>query len=172
MSPEPLSWRPSEALRKFLLLAGLVILIDQSAILIASIVPPAPSSAQWRFGAVGLAAGRATPILVADLLLLLSLFASGSRIALRVIAAIHVLFSLAAIGALGIFALDMLEIRSLQPLDGRTPMMASAIRAAIALAVVAAYGLWSAILIVRGTRRQSFRSADQRIVMETHSAGG
>ena len=172
MSPEPLSWRPTEALRKFLLLAAVVIFVDQTAILLASIVPPTPSSPQWRFGAVGLAAGRATPLLVADLLLLLSLFASGSRVTLRVIAGIHVLVALAVLAILGLFALDTLEIRSLQPLEGRTQMMASAIRAAIALVVVAGYCLWSAAIIIRGTMRTSVRSADQRIVMETHSAGG
>jgi hypothetical protein len=147
-----------------------VILLDQAAILAASIYPIAANSVNRRFGAVGQAAGRATPFLLADLLLLAAGMFAGHRGFLRVLAGLHVLLAVLLLAALGMFVLDTLEIRQLIPLDARQQALASATRAAIALVAVAAYCLVIAIRVIRATPpRGTVRSADRRIVLEGHA---
>ena len=170
MTSTPISIKPSGPVAGILYLAAIVILLDQAAILAASIYPVAASSVNWRFGAVGLFAGRATPFLLADLLLLAAGMFAGHRGFLRVLAVLHVLFAVLLLGALGMFVLDTLEIRQLLPLDARAQALASAVRAAIALLAVAAYCLVIAVRVIRSTPpRSAARSADRRIVLEGHA---
>jgi hypothetical protein len=166
----PISIKPSGPVAGVLYLAAAVILLDQAAILAASIYPIALDSVNWRFGAVGLAAGRATPFLLADLLLLGAAMFAGHRGFLRVLAAVHVLVALILLAALGMFVLDTLEIRQLIPLDARRQALASAARAALALVAVALYCFIVAVRVVRATPpRGAVRSADRRIVLEGHA---
>jgi hypothetical protein len=166
----PTSIRPSGPIAGILYLAAAVILLDQAAILAASIYPPAADSVNWRFGAVGLAAGRATPFLLADLLMLGAAMFAGHRGFLRVLAVVHVLVAVGLLAALGMFVLDTLEIRQLIPLDARRQALASAARAAIALLAVVLYCLIVAVRVIRATPpRSTARSADRRIVLEGHA---
>jgi len=147
-----------------------VVLLDQTAILAASVYPIATDSVNWRFGAVGLAAGRATPFLLADLVLLAAGMLAGHRGFLRFLAGLHVLVAVLLLGAVGMFVLDTLEIRQLLPLDARPQALASAARAALALSAVAVYCLVVAIRVIRASPPRSVvRSADRRIVLEGHA---
>lgn len=152
-----------------LYLAAAVVLLDQTAILAASVYPVAAGSVNWRFGAVGLAAGRATPFLLADLLLLAAGMLAGHRVFLRVLAGFHILVAVLLAGTLGLFVLDTMEIRVLLPLDARRQAIASATRAFIALLVMAIYCLVVAIRVIRATPRATARSADRLIVFEGHT---
>jgi hypothetical protein len=162
--PVPAVWRP---LAGILYVGASVLFVDQVAILAASVYPIAGNSVQWRFGAVGLAAGRATPFLLCDLLLLSAAFLAGHRWVLRGLGVVHlilgVLLPLLVVG----FVLDSLQIRQLLPLDARTQAMASAIRAAVALGVVSAFCVVVAVRILRVTRTASTgRAADRRLVVD------
>jgi hypothetical protein len=166
----PISIKPSGPVAGILYLAAAVILLDQAAILAASIYPVAAGSVNWRFGAVGLAAGRATPFLLADLLLLGAAMFAGHRGFLRVLAVVHVLVAVGILAALGMFVLDTLEIRQLIPLAGRGQAIASAVRAALALLAVVLYCFIVAVRVFRATPpRSAVRSADRRIVLEGHA---
>lgn len=170
MSSVPVSLKPNRAVAGTLYLAAVVILVDQVAILAASIYPLAPDSVNWRFGAIGLAAGRATPFLIGDLLLLAAGFLAGHRGFLRVLAVAHVLMAVLLLGGLGMFSLDTLEIRQLLPLDARTSALSSAGRAAIALLALTIYCLVVAVRVIRATPlRPATRSAERRIVLEGHT---
>jgi len=166
----PISIKPSGPAAGILYLAAVVILLDQAAILAASVYPIAADSVNWRFGAVGLAAGRATPFLLADLLLLAASMLAGHRGFLRGLAVLHVLITVALLAMLGMFVLDTLEIRQLIPLDARQQALASATRAALALGAVSIYCLMVAVRVIRATPpRSALRSADRRIVLEGHA---
>lgn len=169
MTSVPSSLKPGGPAAGILYLAAAVVLVDQAAILAASVYPLATDSVNWRFGAVGLAAGRATPFLLADLMLLAAGMLAGHRVFLRVLGGIHVLVGVLLLGILAMFVLDTLEIRQLIPLDGRRQALASATRAAVALAVVALYCFVVAVRVIRATPpRAMARSADRRIVLEGH----
>ncbi len=162
--------KPSGPAVGALYLAGFIVLLDQAAILAASVYPIAAGSVNWRFGAVGLAAGRATPFLLADLLVLAAAMLAGHRTLLRVLALLHLLLGVLLLGALGMFILDTVEIRQLIPLDARRQAIVSASRAAIALVAVAIYCLVVAVRVIRATPpRAAVRSADRRIVIEGHA---
>ena len=170
MTSAPISVKPSGPVAGILYLAAIVILLDQLAILAASIYPIAVDSVNWRFGAVGLLAGRATPFLLADLLFIAGGMLAGNRGFLRFLAVLHVLLAVVLLAALGMFVLDTLEIRQLIPLDARKQALASATRAAIALFTVAIYCLVIAVRVIRTTPpRSAVRSADRRIVLEGHA---
>jgi len=170
LTSAPISLKPGGPAAGILYLAAFVILLDQSAILAASIYPIAAESVNWRFGAVGLLAGRATPFLLADLLFLAGAILGGNRGFLRFLAVAHVLVAVMLLAALGMFVLDTLEVRQLIPLDARKQALASATRAAIALVAVAIYCLVIAVRVIRSTPpRSSVRSADRRIVLEGHA---
>ncbi|HKP28561.1 MAG TPA: hypothetical protein VJU15_04135 [Gemmatimonadales bacterium] len=170
MTSASISIKPSGPASGILYLAAIVILLDQSAILAASIYPIAAGSVNWRFGAVGLLAGRATPFLLADLLLIAGGMLAGHRGFLRFLAVLHVLITVLLLAALGMFVLDTLEVRQLIPLEAREQALASATRAAIALFTVAIYCLMVAVRVIRTTPpRSSARSADRRIVLEGHA---
>lgn len=166
------SWKPTTAfpVAGLLYLAAAVILVDQAAILVASVYPPAPASVQWRFGATGLAAGRATPFLIADLMLIAGGILGGHRLLLRGVAALHLILTVVLLATVALFVLDTLEMRQLLPLEGRRQALLSAGRAAVALTVLSGYALWSAVAIFRRTPRPpAGRSADRRIVLETRA---
>ena len=170
MTSVPISFKPSGPVAGILYLAAIVVLLDQAAILAASVYPIAADSVNWRFGAVGLAAGRATPFLLADLLLLAGGMLGGHRGFLRVLAGLHVLFAVILLAALGMFVLDTLEIRQLIPLDARQQALASATRAALALIAVTIYCLIVAVRVIRATPpRSAVRSADRRIILDGHA---
>ena len=170
MTSVPISLKNNRSVAGILYLAAIVILVDQAAILAASIYPLAFESVNWRFGAIGLTAGRATPFLLGDLLLLSAGILAGHRGFLRFLAAMHVLVAVLLVAALGMFVLDTLEIRQLLPLDARGNAMASATRAAIALLAMVVYCFLVAIRVIRATPyRPGVRSAERRIVLEGHS---
>jgi len=163
-------FKPSGPAAGILYVAAVVVILDQLAILAASVYPVTVDSVNWRFGAVGLAAGRATPFLLADLLLLAGGMLAGHRVFLRFLAGLHVLVAVLLAGTLGLFVLDALEIRQRIPLDARRQALASAVRAAVALAAVILYCLIVAVRVIRATPpRPALRSADRRLVLDGHA---
>ncbi len=165
-SPQP-SMRSLGPMAGFLYFAAAVVFLDQLAILAASVYPVAMDSVQWRFGAVGLTAGRTTPFLLADLLLLAAGLVAGHRVLLRTVGALHLVVAVVLLGLVALFTLDALEMRQLLPLDTRAQALASAGRAEVALVAVAAFCLWVGVKVIRQTPAPpSVRSADRRLVID------
>ena len=166
-SSQPLA-RPT-ALPAILYLTAGVILVDQLAILLASVLPWSPGAVQWRFGAVGLAAGRATPFLLADLLLLTGALLGSHRGALRTIAFLHLFLAPLVLSVGALFVLDAMEVRQGLPLEARRQALISAGRALVALLALSLFSVWVGIRVLRSTpARSSARSAD-RFVLDSRS---
>jgi len=161
---------PRSPFAGILYIGALVLFLDQLAILGASVYPAALDSVQWRFGSVGLAAGRATPFLICDLLFLSAGVLAGHRWFLRALGVLHVFVALVILAGVAGFILDTLEIRQMLPLETRQQAMASAIRAVVALVAVSIFCVVVGVRVIRGTPPASAaRSADRRLVLDNRS---
>jgi len=136
----------SSATRPFLgllYLAGAVLVIDQSLILASSIMPFSPGAAQWRFGAVGLAAGRITPLLVADTAIILAAVWLGHRAMLRAWAILHLALVVVVILGLGSFVLDTIQVRQQLVPEAHRGMLLGASRVGLMLVAMIVWGMWT-----------------------------
>lgn len=136
----------SSATRPFLgllYLAGAALVIDQALILASSIMPFSPGAAQWRFGAVGLATGRVTPLLLADTVIILAAVWLGHRTMLRVWALLHLALVVAFLLALGSFVLDTIQVRQQLVPEAQTGMLLGASRVGIMLLVMVLWSGWA-----------------------------
>jgi hypothetical protein len=159
------------ALPFILSLTGGVILADQTAILLTSILPPSVGAVQWRFGAVGLAAGRATPFLLADLLLLAGALLGNYRGWLRALAFLHLFLAPLVLAVAAFFVLDTLEVRQGLPLEGRTRAVMGAGRALAALVVASLFAFWVGVRILRMTPSRSASRTAERLVLDPRGEG-
>jgi len=125
-----------------LYLGAAFVLIDQATIVLATAFPAVLESPQWRFGAVGLTAGRFSPLLLADLMLVSAAMLAGHLRALRVLGAIHLVLSLLLLGLTANFALDAIQVRRTLPVRSQQSMVPAAIRAAMLLLVLAIGTAW------------------------------
>lgn len=125
-----------------LYLGAAFVLIDQATILLAAAFPAEIGSPQWRFGVVGLAAGRFSPLLLADLMVVAAATLGGHLRALRVLGAIHLVLPLLLLGLTANFALDAVQVRRTLPVRSQQSMVPAAIRAAILLVVLAIASAW------------------------------
>jgi hypothetical protein len=140
-----------------LLVMALVILLDQVTILAASVYPPNFDTAQWRFGAVGLAVGRATPVLFGDALLIGAALMAGWTGLLRVLGGLHVLAGLALLAGLAFFTLDAVEIRAQVTMAQRPGLTLGAARTMLLGGAAGLFSLWLGVrlLLVRSGGRRS-----------------
>ena len=150
---EPMS--TSSSTRPFLgllYLAGAALVIDQGLILASSILPFSPGAAQWRFGAVGLAAGRITPLLVADTAIILAAVWLGHRAMLRVWAILHLALVVVILLGLGGFALDTIQVRQLLVPEAQPGMLLGASRVGIMLLAMVVWTLWAGLRLLHVLR--------------------
>lgn len=134
-----------------LYLVGAVILIDQGADLIASIFPLQLSNPQWRFGAFGIALARVTPVLLADVMILVAATGLEHRGFLRFWAAIHLVAGLGLAAGTALFLLDATQLRAnLQEGVRRTVVVHSG-RAALLGLLGVGYSVCVAIFVGRST---------------------
>jgi hypothetical protein len=130
-------------------LTGLVIVVDQAAIVLTQILPATPGLLGWRYGSVGLTVGRTTPLLLADLLLMLSALWVSNRLLIRLLAVGHFLL----VPLLGLvllsFALDALQVIGGMPEPQVPATRAAALRAAGMLALLIGFAGWTGWLLWR-----------------------
>lgn len=167
MPVSQLPGRVAAVLPFMLSLTAVVVLVDQTAILLTSIMPLSPGAVPWRFGAVGLAAGRATPFLLADLLLLAGALLGNHRGWLRGLAFIHLFLGPLVLAVAGFFVLDALEVRQGLPLEARTRALTGAGRALAALVAAALFALWLGARILRTTPARSGSRSTERLVLDS-----
>ncbi|MFZ5623638.1 MAG: hypothetical protein ACOY71_04300 [Gemmatimonadota bacterium] len=126
-------------------MAGAVIALDQLGEVFSTIYPVQPGNLQWRFGTLGLLLGRATPMVIADAFIVAGAAALGHVTFLRIWGILHLVLALLLLGALGLFALDAVQIRSLVPPDGHQRLTLATARAAggglLAIAVAVVLGI-------------------------------
>jgi hypothetical protein len=160
---------PLPAAPRFLFAAlyagAIVVLLDQSAELIASLSPLRFGEVEWRFGAFGLLVGRTTTAVLVDALLFIAAAGSGHRGLLRGLGVVH--FVVAAFFAVGMgaFVLDVVELRrKAAPAIVGTFDLATA-RAAIVVVTVVVFCVWAGVALLRAGRRVESKSADGLLVV-------
>ena len=151
---------PLHRISSVLYLAGILVIFDQLAILGTSILPLASGTVEWRYGAVGLAAGRLTPLLLGDCLLLVAAVTANHRGAMRVLAVLHLVLALAIAAAVLAFALDAIQVRRMLPLASQRGAMIAAIRAGGALALVIPLTAWISVRLFQLARHSAWAARD------------
>lgn len=137
-----------------LYLAGVALILDQGLILASSIMPFSPGAAQWRFGAVGLAAGRITHLL-ADTAVILAAMWLGHRAVLRTWALLHLVLVAVLLLVLGGFALDAIQVRQQLIPEAQLGMLLGASRVGIMLLAMVIWSVWAGwrmLSLLRSTR--------------------
>lgn len=120
------------------------------------------SNVRWRFGAIGLVTGAAVLPLVGLLLALITAVASGHRWMYRIFAGLGVLGALLLTAALGLFALDSLQVRgSVTPnaLRRFDLTVAKAAITQVAQIVILGVVLWTSMRAARRSGRVAKASA-------------
>jgi hypothetical protein len=159
-----------------LFIAGLLILLDQSADLIATVLsrPADPSAANWRFGVFGMVASRASALLVGDVMLFVAATALDWRSLLRILGAFHLVLAAAVLVGLGLFLLDAVQVRGAVSAEGARGYVAAVVRTgvvALAAGITFAWAgvvAWSAGARSRGTRA----GADSLVVVPKKEGPG
>ena len=137
-----------------LYLAGFLLMADQLmealAVLLAS--APSPSSVSWRFGAVGLIAGRLSVFLVGDTFLFAAAIALEHRVALRALGWAHLALATIGLMVLLVFGLDAIQIR------GRTagfhaPVNLAAFRAGLSVALAVGLMFSAGVASIHATKK-------------------
>lgn len=165
-------------LAAILAITGGAIIADQVAIVLVQILPATPGVIGWRYGAVGLTVGRATPLLLANLLLMLALILWSSRLALRLTALLHLGLAAVLAAVLGAFVLDAVQILGGLPESGVPAARAAAARAAFLLVLLIGTTLLFAWLLWRhagAVRAEPKPAADRSVLVvgaESREAGG
>lgn len=136
-------------------LLGLLILVDQLTAVIAVLLPLTPDNIQWRYGAYGLVASRATPLMLSVLLLVAGAVLAGGRPSRLVLAVLAALGGLALLGGAGLFALDAVQMHPLLPVAARQGAASAGIRVGILGVLAGAVLLWVAFKLVVFARAES-----------------
>jgi hypothetical protein len=139
--------RPVRRLLGVLFLAGLVILVDQSADLAATLLSRKieVSAPAWRFGVFGLVAARTSTLLIGDVLLFASVVMLQWRTVIRALAAAHLLLAVAGLAALTLFLLDAIQVRGGMPPQGTAAFTAAVVRAALVTGAVVLTFAWAGV---------------------------
>jgi len=170
--------KSSRAVRRLLAVlfaAGLLILLDQSADLIAILLSRKAdlSAANWRFGLFGLVTNRTSALLVGDAMLLASATALGWRNMLKVLGSLHLVLATGALAGLALFVLDAVQVRRVVPAQSLATFSVAALRTGVvALAGAITLG-WAGVAAWRtaGIRPRSDRQAAPPLVVTDTKEG-
>jgi hypothetical protein len=168
--------RPARRLLAVLFAAGLLILLDQSADLIATLLSRevALTAPNWRFGIFGLVASRTSALLAGDVMLFASATALGWRRALRALGAVHLLLAAGGMAALVLFVLDWVQVRAAVPAQSAGEFSAAAFRAGVvALGGVVTFA-WAGVAAWRtaAPRPRTGHGAESLLVTDTKESRG
>ena len=145
---------PVRKLLPLLYLAGALVIADQLADLVASLLAkgPTPTLAGWRFGAFGLLISRSSVFLIADVMFFTAAILLAHRKVIRALGAIHLLVAVLLLAGLVEFGLDWAEVRFQVPESGRSNFQYSSLRAAALALLMAAISVWTGIAALKATR--------------------
>ena len=145
--------RPHRGILAVLFGAGLLILLDQAADVLAALLarPVELGAPSWRFGLFGMLTSRASVLVVGDVMLFVAAAALGWRSTLRGLGVVHMLLAATVAVGLILFLLDALQVRATVPAQLAGAVSAAAARAGVvALAGFAALA-WAGIAAWRAT---------------------
>ena len=150
-------WLGNHAVRRLLgllYLAGAIVIADQLADLVASIMAknPTPALASWRFGVFGLLISRSSVFLIADVMLFAAAIWLGHRRVIRGLGALHFLAALLLLAGLLGFSLDWTEVRRQVPEAGVRSFQYSTVRASVLARFVAGISVWAGVVAFKATR--------------------
>jgi hypothetical protein len=141
---------------------GFLLLLDQLTLLLPEVLPAAPGTPGWRYGVFGLAVGRATPLLFADALILVAAYRLEQGRFLRVAGLVHLLIAAALAVLLGLFVLDMLQVRRQVRPEMAGGMLIQGGRAALMAVALAAFAGWAGIRLLSDSGRLRHAKAAER----------
>jgi len=148
-----------------LYVAALMVLIDQSSELVASMYPFRTSDVQWRFGAYGLIVGRTTTMVLVDIMLIVAAAGLRHRLVVRAWGLLHFLVAATILVGLTMFVLDALELRRVVRPEAATTVQLAAGRAALVALVAVVYCVWVGIAAFKGSRPESAARAEELLVV-------
>jgi len=141
-----------------LFIVGLVVVLDQGGLLLENVIPFNLASPQWRFASLGSASLRYTPLLFADIFLLLSAFYLDARGWLRTLGVVHIILAIVMGAVVLLFGLDAIEMRRQVRLELVRGLTAGAMRVAAMTGLLALFSLWIGVRLVRATRGTTSRT--------------
>ncbi|MEO8451125.1 MAG: hypothetical protein ABI647_15105 [Gemmatimonadota bacterium] len=146
-------------LRVVLYAVSALILVDQVTELAITALPARLSDMQWRFGLFGLFAGRATPFLLADgLVLATALIFEDSRL-IRPWAILHLILALPLAVGLAVFGLDVVQLGRTVRTGAERGFAMAAVRAGVMGLFGLAYCVMAGLIVFRATRKGARRHA-------------
>ena len=171
-----LASRPARRLLAVLFAAGLLILLDQSADLIATLLSRdvAPSVPSWRFGLFGLVASRTSALLAGDVMLFASATALEWRNMLKTLGALHLVLAAGAGAGLVLFILDAVQVRGAVPAQSTSAFSAAAFRAGVVALGGAVTFAWAGVAAWRtaGPGPRGGPGAESLLVADTRESRG
>ena len=157
----------SGRLLALLYLAGAIILADQIADVTATVLLQSitTGTANWRVAVFGMAASRASALMIADVLIFSAAVGLDHRRMVRFLSVVHGVLVVALLAALGTFLLDAVEVqRQVRP-GGKHAFLAATGRAA----AVALFGIllagWAAVAGWRLSRVHEHKSRSDPAAM-------
>jgi hypothetical protein len=104
---------PSDARRavSLLYLAGVIVILEQLAEILALIYPFHTAVASWRFGLLGITVSRTGSLALADVMILGAAILLEHRAFLRFAGIMHLLGAIVLLPAMGVYTLDTLVLR-------------------------------------------------------------
>ena len=110
------------------------------------------SNVQWRYGSVGLLAGFLLTPLFGIMFALGAALVLRHRLVLRVVSYLNLVSAVLILVLVGLFALDVLEVRATVPEEARAMFRTGAAKAAVKYVTMAGALGWLGIAGVRATR--------------------
>lgn len=106
---------------------GLILILWPIGDHLASVWPVQPGSVQWRYGAAGLLANFLhTPLLGLSILILVAWWTRSAAL-MRTAGVVSLAAGVLILGVMGVFAMDLQQIRQIRPPEARTVVLAGGI---------------------------------------------
>lgn len=102
---------------------ALILAITPVTELVSTVWPPRPGDLVWRYGALGLAAAYMPNVTLGIALVLVMAYWRGHRFVMLAVGAASVLLAVGILPVMGLFALDMLQVRALRPPEQQSPVL-------------------------------------------------
>lgn len=104
-------------------LFGVAFILTAAIDLFSTAWPMRPSEIQWRYGFLGLGGGYLQMPTLGLLLIAVGAILARNATLLRITGIVYLLFALVLLVSMGVFGLDVLQVRQLRPEEARTNVL-------------------------------------------------
>lgn len=108
-------------------LFGFALMLTAAIDLLTTVWPMRPGEMTWRYGFLGLSAGYLQTPTLGLMLIMGAGIVDGNSLVLRATAGICLLTAVVLLGVMGIFALDVLQVRGIRPEEARRGVLVGGI---------------------------------------------